>query len=46
VVIGTDYPFDMGHYDPLDQIASTALDDSVRDAIRGGTAAKLLKLDA
>ncbi len=44
VVIGTDYPFDMGHYDPLDQIASTGLTEDVRDAIRGGTAAKLLKL--
>ncbi|MBU2664040.1 amidohydrolase [Actinoplanes bogorensis] len=44
VVIGTDYPFDMGHYDPLDQIATARLDESVRNAIRGETAARLLKL--
>ncbi|MBL7258546.1 amidohydrolase family protein [Paractinoplanes lichenicola] len=44
VVIGTDYPFDMGHYDPLDQIASARLDETVRNAIRGETAARLLKL--
>ncbi|MGH2685453.1 MAG: amidohydrolase family protein, partial [Actinomycetota bacterium] len=46
VVIGTDYPFDMGYYDPLGQIdATTTLSDEDRDAIRGRTAARLLKLD-
>lgn len=46
VVVGTDYPFDMGHYDPLAQIDGvTSLSDEERVAIRGGTAAKLLKLD-
>jgi aminocarboxymuconate-semialdehyde decarboxylase len=46
VVVGTDYPFDMGHYDPLGQIDDvTSLSDSDRELIRGGTAARLLKLE-
>ena len=45
VVIGTDYPFDMGHYDPLDQIAQVpGLSDDDRAAIHGSTAARLLKI--
>ncbi|HTR63379.1 MAG TPA: amidohydrolase family protein, partial [Candidatus Binataceae bacterium] len=43
VVLGTDFPFDMGVDDPikrLDGIAS--LSDAERAAIRGGNAAKLL----
>lgn len=45
VVVGTDYPFDMGHYDPLGQIEATrGLSDDDREAIRGRTAARLLKL--
>lgn len=45
VVIGTDYPFDMGHYDPLGQIDKVAgLGADEREMIRGGTAARLLKL--
>ena len=47
VMLGTDYPFDMGHYDPLSQIEGvTSLSDEARVAIRGGTAARLLKLDS
>ena len=47
VVIGTDYPFDMGHYDPLGQIDGVrGLGDEDRELIRSATAAKLLKLDA
>jgi len=45
VVLGTDFPFDMGVDDPitrLDGIAS--LDDAERAAIRGGNAAGLLDL--
>ncbi|GAA3774601.1 amidohydrolase family protein [Plantactinospora mayteni] len=45
VVVGTDYPFDMGHYDPLGQLDATRLGEDERAAIRGGTAARLLKLD-
>ena len=44
VMIGTDYPYDMGHYDPLDQIAKADLTDEQRAQIIGGTAARLLGL--
>lgn len=45
VVVGTDYPFDMGHYDPLGQVAAVAsLSDEDRELIRGDTARRLLKL--
>jgi aminocarboxymuconate-semialdehyde decarboxylase len=46
VVIGTDYPFDMGHYDPLGQIDGVrGLSDEDKDLIRSTTAHKLLKLE-
>jgi len=46
VVIGTDYPFDMGFYDPIAQIAKLpGLSDKARTRIHSGTAARLLKLD-
>jgi len=43
VVVGSDYPFDMGMDDPLAVVAAVAgLSDEERGAIRGGTAARLL----
>jgi len=46
VVIGTDYPFDMGFYDPIGQIERVpGLTDEQRRRIHSGTAARLLKLD-
>lgn len=39
VVIGTDYPFDMGHYNPAAIVAN--LDEQSQQAILGGNAAKL-----
>ncbi|MFZ0657288.1 MAG: amidohydrolase family protein [Candidatus Binataceae bacterium] len=46
VVIGTDYPFDMGVDDPIDRLAAaTALTDHERSAIRGANAARILNLD-
>lgn len=45
VVVGTDYPFDMGYYDPLGQLDKVGLGDEEREMVRGGTAAWLLKLD-
>ena len=44
VMIGTDYPYDMGHYAPLDQIAKADLTDEQKALIIGGTAARLLSL--
>lgn len=45
VVLGTDYPFDMGHYDVHALIGSTPrLDDDGRAAILAGNAARLLGL--
>ena len=45
IVLGTDYPYDMGHYTPLDLIGEVA-DLSAADAaaVSGGNAARLLKL--
>jgi len=46
VVLGTDYPFDMGFYDPLGQLEGVPdLKDADRELIRSGTAARLLKLE-
>lgn len=47
IVVGTDYPYDMGHYDPVGLVEKTAsLSPDDRHAILGGTAARLLHLDA
>ncbi len=43
VLMGTDYPFDMGEYDPIGHVASVAaFDDKTRAAIAGGNAKRLL----
>jgi len=43
VVIGTDYPYDMGYYKPVDFVnASKKLTRKQKDQIIGGNAAKLL----
>jgi len=43
VLLGTDYPYDMGDYDPLGAIkAVKKLKAAERDAIAGGNAARLL----
>jgi aminocarboxymuconate-semialdehyde decarboxylase len=45
LVVGSDYPFDMGHYDPHGLLAATpGLDESQLAAILGGNAASLLGL--
>jgi aminocarboxymuconate-semialdehyde decarboxylase len=45
VVVGTDYPFDMGHYDVHAVIGNTpGLSDAQREAILGGNAQGLLRV--
>ena len=44
VVLGTDYPFDMGVLDPLQRLDAIDLAPADRQAIAGGTAARLLGL--
>jgi aminocarboxymuconate-semialdehyde decarboxylase len=45
VVIGTDYPFDMGHYDIHTLLARTpGLTDAERETILSGTAERLLQV--
>ena len=46
VVLGTDYPYDMGEEDPLGLIAQVKrLPRASRDLIQGGNAARLLKIE-
>ena len=44
VVMGTDYPFDMADFDPVEHVVSTGFDASATAAIVGGNAKKLLGL--
>jgi aminocarboxymuconate-semialdehyde decarboxylase len=44
VVIGTDYPFDMGDYTPHALVDALALSDADKQRILGGNAAALLGL--
>ena len=45
VLMGTDYPFDMGEYDPIGHVGSVdSFDDETRAAIAGGNAKRLLQI--
>ncbi len=44
IVMGSDYPFDMADYDPVEHIVTSALSDADKAAVAGLTAAKLLDL--
>ena len=44
VVLGTDYPFDMADFDPIEHVVSTDFDAAATAAICGGNAQKLLGL--
>ena len=41
VVLGSDYPFDMGVEDPVERLAAAGLPDRVRLAVQGSNAAEL-----
>ncbi|MEO3860520.1 amidohydrolase family protein [Acrocarpospora sp. B8E8] len=45
VLLGTDYPFDMGTVDPLAFIERVGLNDRERQLVLGGNTTRLLKLD-
>jgi aminocarboxymuconate-semialdehyde decarboxylase len=45
VLLGTDYPFDMGVEDPVGFIRRGKLSAKERDQVMGGNAARLLKID-
>ena len=42
VLMGTDYPFDMADYDPVEHVVSGGFDAATTAAIVGGNAKKLL----
>lgn len=44
VMLGSDYPFDMGDPDPVGSLAAAGLDADARAQIEGGTAARFLGL--
>src|SRR5262249_34732384 len=45
VLMGTDYPFDMAEYDPIEHIASVpSFDDTTKAKLAGGNAKRLLGL--
>ena len=44
VVLGTDYPFDMADFDPIEHVVSTGFDSSTTAAIAGGNAKRILGL--
>jgi aminocarboxymuconate-semialdehyde decarboxylase len=46
VLLGSDYPYDMGDHDPVAFVCGIdGLDDKERALVLGGNAARLLKLD-
>ncbi|WP_127145580.1 amidohydrolase family protein [Pelagibacterium montanilacus] len=45
IMLGTDYPYDMCDYDPVEHIVSSDLTDEQREMIAGGNARKLLGID-
>jgi aminocarboxymuconate-semialdehyde decarboxylase len=45
VLLGTDYPFDMGPTDPLAFLAEARLTEQARQLIVGGNAARLFKIE-
>ena len=44
IVMGTDYPYDMADYDPVEHVVSSALSDGDKAKVAGLSAAALLGL--
>jgi aminocarboxymuconate-semialdehyde decarboxylase len=44
VLIGTDYPFDMGLLDPLSVLADISLKEEERDLIYGGNVNRIMRV--
>jgi aminocarboxymuconate-semialdehyde decarboxylase len=44
IVLGTDYPYDMGEYYPIDHVVGTSLSEEEKAAVAGGTAMELFGL--
>jgi aminocarboxymuconate-semialdehyde decarboxylase len=44
VIMGTDYPYDMADYDPIEHVVSAGFDEKTTAAIVGGNARRLLRL--
>jgi aminocarboxymuconate-semialdehyde decarboxylase len=44
IVLGSDYPYDMADYYPVEHVASTSLSDEEKAAVAGGTAMNLFGL--
>ncbi len=44
VMLGTDYPFDMADYDPVEHVVSTGFDEATTAKLVGGNAKRLLGL--
>ena len=42
ILLGTDYPFDMADYDPVEHVVSSGFDAASTAAICGGNAKKIL----
>jgi len=46
IVMGSDYPFDMADYDPVEHIATSGLADTAKAKVAGENAIKLLSLQS
>lgn len=44
ILMGSDYPFDMADYDPVEHIATSALSDEEKAMVAGGNAVRILGL--
>jgi len=45
IIMGSDYPFDMADYDPVEHLATSALSEADKAMVAGGSILKLLGID-